>query len=76
MSPLPSPEERRKQLKILGLEPIHRRNGVPSPGHKPVAPTSGYRPGVTVPGYRSAAADERAEQRKEGRRRSKQLPHR
>lgn len=53
--PLPSPEERRKQLKILGLEPSARRPGVPLPGNK------------------SAATEERAEQRKEGRRRNKQF---
>jgi len=85
MSPLPSPEERRKQLKILGLEPIRRRNGAPTPGYKPGAPTPGYkptisgpgyRPGFVAPGYKSAASDERAEQRKEGRRRSKQTPRR
>ncbi|HEY8884498.1 MAG TPA: hypothetical protein VIO35_04235 [Chloroflexota bacterium] len=56
MSPLPSPEERRKQLKILGLEPMTRRTG------------------ISLPGNKSAAADERAEQRQEARRRSKQLP--
>jgi hypothetical protein len=56
MSPLPSPEERRKQLKILGLEPSQRRTGVPLPGTK------------------SAASEERIQQRKEGRRRSKQFP--
>ena len=67
MSPLPSPEERRKQLRILGLEPIQRRNGVVNPNYRPG-------PGAPMPGYKSAAADERAEQRKEGRRRSKQLP--
>ncbi len=59
MSPLPSPEERRKQLRIIGLEPIGRRTTVPMPG---------------LPGTRSAAANERDEQRKEGRRRSKQFP--
>ncbi len=53
MSPLPSPEERRKRLKILGLEPSSRR----------AAP---------LPGRKSAAAEERAQQQKEGRRRSKQ----
>jgi hypothetical protein len=56
MSPLPSPEERRKQLKILGLEPMTRRTG------------------ISLPGNKSAAADERAEQRREARRRSKELP--
>lgn len=56
MSPLPSPEERRKKQKIVGLEPMQRRSYSPTPWTK------------------SAAADERAEQRKEGRRRSKQSP--
>jgi len=55
MSPLPSPEERRKRLKIPGLEPIQRRD-LPSMGRK------------------SAAAEERAQQLKEGRRRSKNSP--
>ncbi|HLH71982.1 MAG TPA: hypothetical protein VKX96_01770 [Chloroflexota bacterium] len=55
MSPLPSPEERRKRLKIPGLEPIQRRE-VPGLGRK------------------SAAAEERAQQLKEGRRRSKHSP--
>lgn len=58
MSPLPSPEERRKQLKILGLEPVQRR------------PVNG-----SVNGYfKSSAAEERAQQRKEGRRRNKPFP--
>jgi hypothetical protein len=56
MSPLPSPEERRKQLKILGLEPSKRTNVTP------------------LPGYKSAASEERAQQRKEGQRRSRQAP--
>ena len=59
MSPLPSPEERRKALKIPGLEPLHRRPG----------------PGAPLHGFKSAHAAERAEQRKEGRIRSKQTPH-
>jgi hypothetical protein len=58
MSPLPSPEERRKQLRILGLEPSPRRTGTPLPSHK------------------SAASEERAQQRKEGRKRSKQFSQR
>ena len=37
MSPLPSPEERRKQLKILGLEPMTRRTGISLPGNKSAA---------------------------------------
>lgn len=57
MSPLPSPEERRKQLKIVGIEHVPQRRAF-----------------TPVPWMKSAAADERAEQRKEGRRRSKQLP--
>lgn len=56
MSPLPSPEERRKQLKIIGIEPTQRRSFTPTPWMK------------------SAASEERAQQRKEGRRRSKQAP--
>lgn len=55
MSPLPSPEERRKRLKILGLEPSQRRD-------------------TPLPGRKSAAAEERAQQLKEGRRRSKHAP--
>ncbi len=55
MSHLPSPEERRKRLKIPGLEPIQRRD-LPSMGRK------------------SAAAEERAQQLKECRRRSKNSP--
>jgi len=55
MSPLPSPDERRKRLKILGLEPSTRRA---SP----------------LPGRKSAAAEERLQQQKEGRRRSKHAP--
>jgi len=56
MSPLPSPEERRKRLKIPGLEtmaaPRRYSHGAPN------------RP-------KSAASEERDEQMKEGRRRSK-----
>ncbi|HEX5415487.1 MAG TPA: hypothetical protein VFZ25_07465 [Chloroflexota bacterium] len=58
MSPLPSPEERRKALKIPGLQPVSRRPG----------------PGAPLHGFKSAHAAERAEQRKEGRLRSKQAP--
>jgi|GEM_PF-6598547 len=59
MSPLPSPEERRKSLKIPGLEPAQRRPG----------------PVGQMPGFKSAHAAERAQQRNEGRRRSKQTNH-
>jgi hypothetical protein len=59
MSPLPSPEERRKALKIPGMVPAQRRQGPSAPLH----------------GFKSAHAAERAEQRKEGRIRSKQSQH-
>lgn len=59
MSPLPSPEERRKALKIPGAVPTQRRQG----------------PGAPLHGFKSAHAAERAEQRKEGRIRSKQSQH-
>jgi hypothetical protein len=59
MSPLPSPEERRKALKIPGMVPAQRRQGPGSPLHS----------------FKSAHAAERAEQRKEGRLRSKQTQH-
>jgi len=59
MSPLPSPEERRKALKIPGM-----------PGMAPAQRRQG--PGAPLHGFKSAHAAERAEQRKEGRLRSKQ----